>query len=285
MITLKRRTFLVKKVVEFCKEMGADDALTAVNPDQEPKLEFDVVRHPGVYFPPYFIEDENGQISLPVDVLQDMPGDRHHPSLPVAKNVFEVLGFFSAATPDQVYLCPANILYYAASKFNHPDFWKVELQIITEIVFIHECAHWLHYKLNAYDYGRGTKNYLESWAQLCTKRMCIDLGAKYCQVFERMLEGQSEEYRCFTEYQEMKLGRVLQFFLKPLPQDPLLKDLGDIGLENKLDITALTEFNETTESSISEVDSVLQDLNNLGIYHKFIQTFIDEGWYQENLSS
>ena len=75
-----------------------------------------------------------------------------------ANNIFEVLGFFRETTPDQVYLCPANILYYAA-KFNHPDFWKVELQIVTEIVFVHECAHWLHYKLNAQDFAEELKIY------------------------------------------------------------------------------------------------------------------------------
>jgi len=272
MITLKRRNLLVKKIVDFCMVMGANEALSAVSPDQEPKLEFDVKSPLG--------EDENGQILLPEDALQDMPG-----RLLEAKNIFEVLGFFRTATPDQVYLCPANILYYAASKFNHPDFWKEELQIITEIVFIHECAHWLHYKLNAHDFSRGTENYLESWAQLCTKRMCIDLGAKYCQVFERMLEGQSEEYRCFTEYQEMKLGIVLEFFLKPVPQDSLLEDLGDIGFENKLDIMALTKFNETAESSMSEVDSVLSDLNDMGFDQKSHKSFINENRYQENLSS
>ena len=66
MITLKRRKFLVEKIVDFCKEMGANDVLTAVIPDQEPKLEFDI-KSP-------LDEDENGQITLTGNKHQDMLG-------------------------------------------------------------------------------------------------------------------------------------------------------------------------------------------------------------------
>lgn len=276
MITLKRRKFLVEKIVDFCKEMGANDVLTAVIPDQEPKLEFDI-KSP-------LDEDENGQITLTGNKHQDMLGQGDN-DIHQANNIFEVLGFFRVNTSDQVYLCPANILYYVAHKFNHPDFWKVELQIVTEIVFVHECAHWLHYKLNAQDFVRGTKNYIESWAQLCTKRMCVELGAKYCQVFEEMLKGQSKEYTCFTKYQAFELGAILEFFLKPATQDPLLKDLGDLGLENELDTAALTQFNETKESSMTEGEIAREDLHDLGCSDKSLEPFIDENKYQGCLSS
>jgi len=261
MITLNRRSFLVNKIIDFCKEVGANEALTAIDPREEPKLEFDVMD---------FDEDENGQISFPEHAHKDMPNNMHHPGVPGPPNIFDVFGFFRADTPDLVYLCPANILDYAA-KFKNPYFWKVELQIVTEIVFVHECAHWLHYKLNAQDFELGTGRYIESWAQLCTKRICIELGQQYCQVFDKMLSAQPEKYTCFIDYQERKLGRVLKFFLKPEHRDPQL---------HKLDIEALNNFREKNE----ELLDLMSDLNDLGDYKRSREPFINETLYQKYIN-
>lgn len=262
MIIQERQRFLVDKIKEFIQLQLSNNEAFNLLKENEPLLAFDVVlREDGR--PPYFQQDEEGNLK-PVESAE------LDSQLINSQHIFDVLGFFRWTTKDRVYLCPHNILFYCARKFNHPDFWKDELQLVTEIVFIHECAHWIHYALNPHDFKRGSENYIETWAQLCTKRICIELGARHCQVFARMLENQAYKYKCFADYQDMPLKTVLKFFL--LQQSPS---------NDSIDIVALHAFREKEESIKKLEDNLLGDLNTLGFPDPWSEPIIDQDRYNK----
>jgi len=140
-------------------------------------------------------------------------------------NIFDILGCFSVSKPCSVYLCDELIAKCASKKNWNKD--KLE-----EIVYIHECAHYIHYHLNSGNFRNCPFNiqentlYLETFAQLITHVISKELSDEHCDIFEKLKKGQSDVYTRYNDYViACDKNYLLNFFLNPRP----------INIENVID--------------------------------------------------
>lgn len=176
----------------------------------------------------------------------------HHPPMDELitdgdKYLFDTLGFFRSSEKDRVFLCPDRIFRYA-------DQWgnirKEKLQALIEIIYIHEVAHYVHYHYRPDDFDKcaSDKDYIETWAQMCTWYYCSnDENPIKAEVFCELLNGQASEYLKFKKFLPMRLSRVTHHFLfyhkkislaglastKNDESDSLLEELASLGLEEE----------------------------------------------------
>jgi hypothetical protein len=140
------------------------------------------------------------------------------------RNIFDFLGYFKKSAPDRVFLCEERIdktvewwIKRIKEKYTDrllfiPDdtdliFSNVKeiKEKLTEIIYIHECAHYLHFHINEEDYikwpPKDRKMYVETFAQLLTDRMVKVAGPMelmHSQIFEHLKKGQEEEYNIYS---------------------------------------------------------------------------------------
>ena len=123
-------------------------------------------------------------------VKKEKPGDK--------EILFEFLGYFDSSNPERVFLCPDLINKYS------------DAELVEEIVYIHEVAHYLHYHIreahgkdfiflaNTNENKEKRKIIVESFAQLITHKVCLGLSAEHYKIFEKLQEGQSIEYTYYN---------------------------------------------------------------------------------------
>lgn len=136
-------------------------------------------------------------------------------------HLFDILGCFDPQRPDCVFLCQMRISKIVENWFRAKDnlaFKEIKGSITTadvaEVVYIHECAHYIHYHENANNYIEweleDRELYIETFAQLLTHRIvCSSNEFKLWRyVFMRLSENQHEVY---TKYK----SDFLMFHLFP----------------------------------------------------------------------
>ncbi len=112
--------------------------------------------------------------------------------------VFELLGYFSNENPDSISLLPISI-YLSASR----NRWKLE--DLWRIIYIHECAHYIHQSLNNFEFDHFPfeidgnpkschRLYVESFAQLCTELFFRNTSKTVLMIFDELKVGQPIEY-------------------------------------------------------------------------------------------
>ena len=151
----------------------------------------------------------------------------NYPDEIINSHILDQLGYFDASRPDRVYLCDELINYTVARwlkrlqpnpnvlGFMDKVHWIHEQShripnLLAEVVYIHECAHYIHFHVNSVDYINWAANertlYVETFAQLVTDRMVKKSDVTevlHCQIFDKLREQQSDEY---TRYYDVKLG-------------------------------------------------------------------------------
>lgn len=134
-----------------------------------------------------------------------------YPELVDLENIFDTLGYFRCDTPDRVYLCQKQIEEFAKEK-------NLDIQILTEIITVHEISHYIHCKLNpsfctateSDRFKKFTDYFEESFAQLLTHKFCNNNSKKYCSVFNTLKTGQSREYTIYGEIDNSLGGSLKQ---------------------------------------------------------------------------
>lgn len=136
------------------------------------------------------------------------------------RDIFDCLGYFSIDTPISVFLVENKINLFSEKQ-------KINKETLIEIIYIHECAHYIHYHLNTDDFINWNKDnrphYVESWAQLLTERTInesIFLKHDHKEVFENLLLNQERQYidyrtdNCgYTKYPDFV---IVNYYLLPL---------------------------------------------------------------------
>jgi len=108
------------------------------------------------------------------------------------ENIFELLGYFKTASPDSVFLCPKIIEAYSLRN-------GIDIDLIYLIVYVHECAHYIHYRLNKEHFKESPfsdfegKWYKESFAQLVT-HLYVEDDARRFATFNQLKLNQPREY-------------------------------------------------------------------------------------------
>ncbi len=151
------------------------------------------------------------------------------PELVDLNNIFDSLGYFLCDTPDRVYLCKKQIEEFAKEK-------NLDIQILAEIIAVHEIGHYIHCKLNptfctasdSRTYNTFRKYFVESFAQLLTHKFCINNSEKYCFVFNVLKIGQSKEYTIYNDENDSLGGK-----LKQCPKSILENIFFDTNLEEE----------------------------------------------------
>jgi hypothetical protein len=134
-------------------------------------------------------------------------------------NIFEVLGLFSMTQSCSVYLCDG--LIDACAKKNSFD-----VKVLEEVIYIHECAHFIHYHLNSGSFRNCPFNlqerslYVETFAQLITHVICKEISNDHFKVFEKLKEGQQDVYALYNEYViACDKDYLIKLFLSPQPKN------------------------------------------------------------------
>ncbi|MFN5890978.1 MAG: hypothetical protein ACK448_11335 [Bacteroidota bacterium] len=160
------------------------------------------------------IEDEGTDLFLDENNELD---DQHLHLLFTSKEIFDMLGYFSVDTPSSVFLVENKINVFSEKQ-------KINKETLIEIIYIHECAHYIHYHLNTEDFINWNKSdrphYVESWAQLLTERMVNDsdfIQLDHKIVFDMLLLNQESEYTDYRtkeyRYTEFPDYVILNYFL------------------------------------------------------------------------
>jgi hypothetical protein len=160
------------------------------------------------------IEDEGTDLFLDENNELD---DQHLHLLLTSKEIFDMLGYFSVDTPSSVFLVENKINVFSEKQ-------KINKETLIEIIYIHECAHYIHYHLNTDDFinwnNSDRPHYVESWAQLLTERMVNDsdfIQLDHKIVFDMLLLNQESEYTDYRtkeyRYTEFPDYVILNYFL------------------------------------------------------------------------
>jgi len=134
-------------------------------------------------------------------------------------NIFEVLGLFSMSKSCSIYLCDELIDACAKNK-------SLDVTNLEEVVYIHECAHYIHYHLNSGNFRNCPFNvqerrlYVETFAQLITHVICKEMSDEHFKVFEKLKEGQQDVYTLYNDYAiAFSKDYLLNLFLTPQPNN------------------------------------------------------------------
>ena len=216
----------------------------------------------------------------------------NYPDEIINSHILDQLGYFDASRPDRVYLCDELINYTVARwlKRLQPNpnvlgfidkvHWIHEQShripnLLAEVVYIHECAHYIHFHVNSVDFINWAANertlYVETFAQLVTDRMVKKSDVTevlHCQIFDKLREQQSDEY---TRYYDRKEECVLNFkelvIFETFVNSNYLKNL-----ESKQGIIRLLvtnyfdnwEVDPTIDKEAEEFISLCRNLHSIG---------------------
>lgn len=113
--------------------------------------------------------------------------------------IFDILGYFSYEIPDSIFLCKKNIEKYCEEH-------KQNINFVSEIIYLHETAHYLHYHLNSQVFAKNEKIssdnrklFIESFAQLLTHKAAQETSSLHFEVFEYLKQNQPIEYTLYDE--------------------------------------------------------------------------------------
>lgn len=188
----------------------------------------------------------------------------------IQKKAFESLGYFKSDTPNAVYLCPKLI---ERSTYNH----GIDSNILAEIVYIHECAHYIHYHLNTKDFLKNQNDidrtdFVECWAQLCTKAWVVKKNKiEYLNAFNTLQKTQAKEYHVFKEFEREEKHIITGFFLnESLTENELWRDTLTSHLNKLIDLKSKNLDNDKGDDFVSV-------MTNLGICdHETLEPFVKE---------
>ena len=216
----------------------------------------------------------------------------HYPDEIINSHILDQLGYFDASRPDRVYLCDELINYTVARwlKRLQPNpnvlgfidkvHWIHEQShripnLLAEVVYIHECAHYIHFHVNSVDFINWAANertlYVETFAQLVTDRMVKKSDVTevlHCQIFDKLREQQSDEY---TRYYDREVECILNFkelvIFETFVNSNYLKNL-----ESKQGIIRLLvtnyfdnwEVDPTIDKEAEEFISLCRNLHSIG---------------------
>ena len=216
----------------------------------------------------------------------------NYPDEIINSHILDQLGYFDASRPDRVYLCDELINYTVARwlKRLQPNpnvlgfidkvHWIHEQSqripnLLAEVVYIHECAHYIHFHVNSVDFINWAANertlYVETFAQLVTDRMVKKSDVTevlHCQIFDKLREQQSDEYtryydreeECILNFKELVIFET--FFNSNYPKN----------LESKQGIIRLLvtnyfdnwEVDPTIDKEAEEFISLCRNLHSIG---------------------
>ena len=216
----------------------------------------------------------------------------HYPDEIINSHILDQLGYFDASRPDRVFLCDELIKFTVERwlKRLQPNpnvlgfidkvHWIHEQShripnLLAEVVYIHECAHYIHFHVNSVDFINWAANertlYVETFAQLVTDRMVKKSDVTevlHCQIFDKLREQQSDEY---TRYYDRKEECVLNFkelvIFETFVNSNYLKNL-----ESKQGIIRLLvtnyfdnwEVDPTIDKEAEEFISLCRNLHSIG---------------------
>jgi hypothetical protein len=138
------------------------------------------------------LSNYNTTLNYPIITIDNTPYTRTDDDGPI----FDILGYFRSDQPDCVTLCEDKIKQSSARR-------DIDKEILTLIVYIHESAHFLHYhtRINfVSDFNKLSTYFVESFAQLITHKVCIELDAKYptlLNTFLGLVQSQPIQYRMY----------------------------------------------------------------------------------------
>jgi hypothetical protein len=215
---------------------------------------------------------EHSDISMPVLVLDHTLNEEvelafsnfeAHEGLP-PRPWFDLLGWFSAATPNQVGLRPEAIQRAAQQLACSPLY-------LAQLVYAHELGHYFHHVVNPRGFLQypivERTTYVETFAQLCTHAVARNLdsfGSRHQAIFEEMCDCQPAPYTYFRKHELHLLARevVVEYFLHPTEGELL-----PLSALNELQQTHLRSLVRQREDYEPNADSVLDlalDLNTMG---------------------
>jgi hypothetical protein len=169
-------------------------------------------------------------------------------------------------------LCKKQIEEFAKEK-------NLDIQILAEIIAVHEIGHYMHCKLNptyctateSNTFNTFRKYFVESFAQLLTHKFCINNSEKYCSIFKILKIGQSKEYTIYNDENDSLGGSLKQcpksileivFFKTNLEEEK--EKIGNSNPENYFFSLFKMLVKEYCESK-SVGDEDLKELFSLGI--------------------
>jgi hypothetical protein len=232
--------------------------------------------------------------------MVDFTNMNNYPDPNINSKLFDILGSFSSTEPDKVFLYdkPINRLfwYWQKQEFNKHSNWLIYLtensilkdfkNLLIEIIYIHECAHYIHFHINRPNYlnwmsyfnsnKTNLRNegvtYKEMWAQLLTERIIAEYSKTqpgYKLIFDRLLVNQNQEYKnhCqFLPFPEMILKSA---FLELLEFDDhnQIKFNGIISHINNLlleEINQLRNSKDAIDSGHKDDFDLMEDLVVVG---------------------
>jgi hypothetical protein len=211
---------------------------------------------------------EHSDIPVPVLVLDHTLNEEvelafsnfeAHEGLP-PRPWFDLLGWFSAATPNQVGMRPEAIERAAQHLACSPLY-------LAQLVYAHELGHYLHHRVNPRGFLHHPvaerTTYVETFAQLCTHAVARNLdsfGSGHQAIFEEMCDCQPGAYTYFRELELHLLARevIVSYFLEstetPLSELPALQNAH---------MRALVQERDDYQAENELLDMVL-DLNAMG---------------------
>jgi hypothetical protein len=212
---------------------------------------------------------EHSDIAVPVLVLDHTLNEEveyafsnfePHEGLP-PRPWFDLLGWFSAATPNQVGLRPEAIQRAAQQLACSPLY-------LAQLVYAHETGHYFHHAVNPrgflqYPIAERT-TYVETFAQLCTHAVARNLdafGSRHQAIFEEMCDCQPAPYTYFRKHELHLLARevIVAYFLRELLPLSALHELQQTHLR-----TLVMQREDYVPNTDSVLDLVL-DLNTMGL--------------------
>lgn len=222
-ITIERQKEIFHKILSFIEEseyLSMDnyplpniDLLSIESATLLSITKYGILMHPAQYdkYEQGIIEDNHNE-----RLNEELVGDNLENALiNQSVNIFDILGYFSMISPCSVFLCDELIEKYSKAK-------NCDKNILTEVVYIHECAHYIHYHLNSANYRNCPFNvnerslYVETFAQLITHVIAKDLSQEHLSCFKVLLSNQSDVY---TRYKDFAIACskdfLIDLFLNP----------------------------------------------------------------------
>jgi hypothetical protein len=195
------------------------------------------------------------------------------------------LGYFNSADPSCVFLCEQKIIQYASSI-------NVSPEIIALIVYIHESAHYFHFHLRnifVADFKELSKMFKESFAQLITHKICIQLNGSFpvLNVYLNLIISQSIEYRQYKQgrYEKQTVGvnvnkqelvdqeyftdiRIMHLFSSHAIMNTFIKEDNKGFKEDEVFsiINSLENFTKRVAEKIGLVDNKAITLDQFGLW-------------------
>ena len=219
------------------------------------------------------------QLDLPsvkIDNSLDIPNTNQ-----LEEGIFDRLGYFRSSQSDSIFLCPQKIQKSATSH-------KISNDLLTLIVYIHEVAHYFHFhsdkKFNS-DFNKYSKVFVESFAQLLTHKIAVELDNKLniLQIFLDLTDRQPWEYKQYKHniniegiigydaYKNALIRRVVEVRCMCLYR---IQDIFDVFIRKKIDHPAdyskiLDELNDSSANLFLKENEFTPLIDMTGFFDQY----------------